>query len=148
MGQRDEFLEWVHTRLRDAEVALHNGDIGPRRQLWTDQDPVTLFGAWFSATGTAEVRSTFTELATHFAECTAYRFEVVAAEVSGDLAYTVGYEYSTAAIDGEPRGYVLRATQVYRREEGEWRVVHRHADPIPQALPTGTDAGAGGMMRR
>jgi ketosteroid isomerase-like protein len=33
-------------------------------------------------------------------------------------------------MDGEPRSYVLRATQVYRREDGEWKVVHRHGDIV------------------
>jgi ketosteroid isomerase-like protein len=33
-------------------------------------------------------------------------------------------------MNGEPRSYVLRATQVYRRENGEWRVAHRHADTV------------------
>jgi ketosteroid isomerase-like protein len=31
-------------------------------------------------------------------------------------------------VNGEPRAYTLRATQVHRREGGEWKVVHRHAD--------------------
>jgi hypothetical protein len=29
MSDRDEFLEWVGTRLHDAELALHNGDAAP-----------------------------------------------------------------------------------------------------------------------
>ena len=51
----------------------------------------------------------------------------------GDLAYTVGYEHTQAIVDGEPRSYTLRVTQVYRREGGEWKVVHRHADEVPDA---------------
>ena len=35
------------------------------------------------------------------------------------------------APDGQPLSYSLRATQVYRREEGEWKVAHRHADAVP-----------------
>ena len=35
-------------------------------------------------------------------------------------------------VDGEPRTYTLRATHVYRREDGgQWRIVHRHADVPP-----------------
>ena len=65
-----------------------------------------------------------------FADCTSYEHEVVAADVVGDMAYTVGYEHTTATVNGVPRTYSLRATQVYRREDGEWRVVHRHADEV------------------
>jgi Domain of unknown function (DUF4440) len=42
--------------------------------------------------------------------------------VVGDMAFTSGYERTHASIDGEPRRYVLRATQVYRREDGNWKV--------------------------
>jgi ketosteroid isomerase-like protein len=36
-------------------------------------------------------------------------------------------------VNGEPRRYTLRATQVYRREDGEWKVAHRHADTVREA---------------
>jgi len=55
----------------------------------------------------------------------------VAAGASGDLAYTVGYEHNEVKVDGESRTYTLRATHIYRREDGEWRIVHRHADLPP-----------------
>jgi ketosteroid isomerase-like protein len=31
--------------------------------------------------------------------------------------------------------FTLRATMIFRPEDGEWKIVHRHADPIttPQA---------------
>ena len=48
------------------------------------------------------------------------------------MAYTVGYEHARASVNGEPRQYSLRVTQVYRREDGEWKVAHRHADTLPQ----------------
>jgi SnoaL-like domain len=62
---------------------------------------------------------------------TDYDFEVVAAGASGDLAYTVGYEHNRVKVDGQPQTYTLRATHVYRREDGQWRIVHRHADFPP-----------------
>ncbi|MDX6241060.1 MAG: hypothetical protein QOG10_5884, partial [Kribbellaceae bacterium] len=45
MSDRDDFLGWVGSRLRDAEVALHNGDAAPRSAIWSSKDPVTVHGA-------------------------------------------------------------------------------------------------------
>jgi ketosteroid isomerase-like protein len=36
-------------------------------------------------------------------------------------------------VNGEARDYILRMTQVYRREDGEWKVVHRHGGEEPDA---------------
>jgi ketosteroid isomerase-like protein len=131
MSDRDDFLAWVDSRLLDAEIALHDGDSGPRREIWSDEEPVTVLGAWKSATGRAEVEDLFSMLEQSFSGCASYRFDVVAAEVGGDMAYTVGYEHTQAVVNGEPRTYTLRATQIYRREGGEWKVVHRHGSALP-----------------
>jgi ketosteroid isomerase-like protein len=133
MTGRDDFLAWVQTVLRDAEVALHNGDATPRQAIWSREEPVTVLGAWKSAVGQEQVRELFQQLAGTFSDCTSYAYEVVAAEVIGDMAYTTGYEHTQASVNGEPRTYTLRATQVYRREGGEWRVAHRHADTVTEA---------------
>lgn len=130
MSEREDFLEWVGARLRDAEVALHNGDSGPRRAIWSTSDPVTVFGAWMDANGAAEAFQLFGRLEDSFSDCTSYTHEVISADVSGDLAYTVGYEHTAASVQGEPRKYTLRVTQIYRRENGEWKVFHRHADTV------------------
>jgi hypothetical protein len=58
----------------------------------------------------------------------------------GYLAYTVELEHTSVSLDGVPVGpYTLRVTQVYRREDGGWKVVHRHGDQISidqgQSLP-------------
>ena len=137
MSDRDDFLTWATTRLKDAEIALHNGDAGPRRAIWSRRDPVTVLGAWKSAAGQQELTELFDELGRSFSDCTSYFHEVVAADVVGDMAYTVGYEHTEASVNGVPRTYTLRATQIYRREDGEWRVSHRHADTVPD--PSGTD---------
>ena len=71
-----------------------------------------------------------TALGKGFSDCTSYEFELLAYDVVGDMAYTASFEHTSASVDGQPRTYTLRATQVYRREEGEWRVAHRHADTV------------------
>ena len=128
MSDTSELIEWTQSRLREAETALHNGDAEPRLALWSEREPVSVLGAWRSATGQEEVRSLFRGLAGTFSDCTSHVYELVSAEVIGDMAFTSGYERTEATINGERRRYVLRVTQVYRREDGEWRVAHRHGD--------------------
>ena len=82
--------------------------------------------------GSDELSDLFGQLEAAFSDCTSYAFEIIAADVIGDMAYTVGYEHTQASVNGEPRKYSLRATQVYRREDGEWKVAHRHADTVPE----------------
>ena len=48
------------------------------------------------------------------------------------MAYTAGLAHTSVSVDGQPRTYTLRATQVYRRENGEWKVAHRHGDTVTE----------------
>jgi ketosteroid isomerase-like protein len=130
--EREEFITWVHSVLRDAEIAVHNGDAGPRRAIWSRNDPVTVLGAWKNASGQQELDQLFNHLASSFSNCTSFEFELLEAEVRGDTAYTVGIEHTSASVNGVPRTYTLRATQIYRREDGAWRVAHRHGSAPPK----------------
>ncbi|WP_343981117.1 MULTISPECIES: nuclear transport factor 2 family protein [Kribbella] len=130
MSDREEFLTWVRTALYEAELALHNGDPAPRRALWSRNEPVSVLGAWRNAHGQQEIDELFTALGKSFSDCTSYAFELMAYDVVGDMAYTAGLEHTSASVDGQPRTYTLRATQVYRREGGDWKVAHRHGDTV------------------
>ena len=130
MTEREDFLAWIKTTLHEAEVALHNGDAAPRRALWSRNEPVSVLGALRNANGQHELDELFTSLAASFSDCTSFVFDPQAFDVIGDMAYTAGFEHISASMNGEPRTYTLRATQVYRREDGEWRVAHRHGDTV------------------
>ena len=132
MTDRDDFLTWVKTTLYEAELALHNGDAAPRRALWSRNEPVSVLGAWRSAHGQHALDELFISLARSFSDCTSYEFELQAYDVVGDMAYTAGLEHTSVSVDGHPRSYTLRATQVYRREGDEWKVAHRHADTVTE----------------
>ena len=120
-------------RLTHADLAIHNGDAGPRKAIWSHEDPVTLFGAVRNGRGWDELGSVFDWLASRFSNGS-YEYEVLAAGASGDLGYIVGIEHSSASIGGaEPESYELRVTTICRREKGEWKVVHRHGDPNPDS---------------
>jgi ketosteroid isomerase-like protein len=144
----DEFLAATMPRLDEAEIALHNGDAHPRYAMWSHHDPVTLFGAAFNGSGWAELEPLFERLGSSFSSCTSYENEVIAAGASGDLAYIVAFEHTTASIgDGAPQAYVLRVTTVFRREDGEWKVVHRHGDPASEAAGALADRMASTTVR-
>lgn len=134
MNQTDEFLTAIRPQLDEVELALHLGDATGRIAMWSRTAPLTLFGAAMNAVGWDRIHPVFEALGEQFSNCTSYQIEILAAEASGDLAYMVALEHTTASINGaEPAPYVLRATTVFRREDGEWKVVHRHGDGISAA---------------
>ena len=130
MTETEEFQAAMLPRLRAADTALHNGDAGPRKAMWSRTEPLTLFGAAMMTTGWPQIDATFDVLGGRFSDCTSFEIEVVAAGASGDLAYLVAFEHTTASIGGDsPRPYSLRVTTIFRRERGDWKIIHRHADP-------------------
>jgi ketosteroid isomerase-like protein len=141
MTELDAFLQAIVPRLEAADVALHNGDAGARLEMWSHCDPVTLFGAAFTASGWVEVGPIFDVLASRFTSCSSWHLSIIAAGVSGDLGYLVAIEKITASVaNAPPAPYALRVTTIFRRENGDWRIVHRHGDPA--------DAAAGDLVTR
>jgi ketosteroid isomerase-like protein len=143
MTDVDGFLGQMLPVLRETDTALHNGDPAPRTRIWSHNAPVTLFGAASSASGWPAIERIFEWLAARFSGCTSFDYEILAADVSGDLAYIVGVEHTTASVGtAVPESYSLRVTTIFRREEGHWKVVHRHGDPLPE------DQGAQLQLKR
>jgi ketosteroid isomerase-like protein len=131
VDDKAEFLAALVARMKAADDRLHAGDAGLRKALWSTTEPVSVFGAAITATGPAETEATFDWLASRFTGFESAEWEVLSADVSGDLAYVVAIEHTTASIGGGPtESYALRATTLLRREDGEWRVFHRHGDPV------------------
>lgn len=127
MSDLDTFLAEVLPRQITLETAWHQGDLAARLAIWSTHDPVTIFGAGIPyARGPAEVIKTFHRAVTQIVPCRTFTYDVIAAGRSGDLAYTVGHEHTTFA-PGEVQPYTHRVTYLYRRENGEWKIIHRHA---------------------
>jgi ketosteroid isomerase-like protein len=70
--------------------------------------------------------------AANYREGEAVGFDNIATVITSGLAYTVEIEsYRTRVGGSDARAQVsVRVTTVFRREDGRWRVTHRHADPI------------------
>jgi ketosteroid isomerase-like protein len=147
-SETERFLATMEPRITEACTAIHNGDSGPWMAMWSRTEPVTLFGAAKSGRDWAEIEPIFEALGQQFSNCVAYENKIVTAEASGDLAYTVALEHTTASVNGEPTTFDLRVTTIFRREDDEWKAVHRHGDALAAdfgigtglVLPTG-DAG-------
>ena len=59
-------------------------------------------------------------------------FQIIAAYATDDLVTFLATEYWEARVGdrSEVESFELRVTTTLRREDGDWRIVHRHADPI------------------
>jgi ketosteroid isomerase-like protein len=64
-------------------------------------------------------------------------FENVTLVASGDLACSVDLEYNTVRLQGGSGlvSMVLRVTTLFRREDGDWKMVLRHGDPLTSEKP-------------
>lgn len=134
MGDREEFRSTIGKRQHVAEEALVRGDVGPRLEMWSRNDPVTLFAALGpSKAGWAELEPMFRSVARRVSGGRDASYELVSCDIGGDIAWTVGVSRFTVGLDGgpvEPR--LIRLTHLYRREDGEWKVAHRHADTVTE----------------
>lgn len=132
MMQNDSFDE-ARVRVCRALAAMGSGNPEPYTQCWAASDDVTLFGAWGPIEkGFARLAETFRWVGSRFKAGALTPEDVVSFE-SGDLAYTVGFERGEVAVDGTSTApMTIRATHIYRRIDGEWRLVHRHADFPPR----------------
>ncbi len=67
-------------------------------------------------------------------------FDEVSRVFTPELSYVVQVERHEGRISGREQPVVnaLRATLVFRREDGAWQMVHRHADPITTERPIET----------
>lgn len=125
-------FEQARQRVRAALAAMGSGDPQPYIDCWADSVDATLFGAWGPIEhGRDRLVETFRWVGTRFKSGALVPEDVVSFE-SGDLAYTVGFERGEVVVDGgRAVPMTIRVTHVYRRIDGEWHLIHRHADFPP-----------------
>jgi ketosteroid isomerase-like protein len=124
-----------------ATAAMLNGDPRPYIDSWAVSDDVTVFGAWGPIEkGHKRVTETLAWVGSRFTGADAADVEHTVITYGGELAYTVGFERSHVSVDSGPLcDMVIRVTHIYRRIDGDWKLVHRHADfPPPDQRNTAT----------
>jgi ketosteroid isomerase-like protein len=135
VGKREAFLNEVSSRQHAAESALIRGDVRPRLAMWSHHEPVAIFAAVGpSRTGWPQLEPMFRSVAARLSGGGEVTYEVLAFDVDGDMAWTAGFlRFVTSMLGGPPSPYTLRITHIYRREEGEWKIVHEHSNFEPEA---------------
>jgi len=127
-----EDFDQLIVRARDALDQIAKGNAEGYKKLLSTQDDISLgnpFGGF--ARGWNEVVERIERAASLYRDGEVVSFETVSQYVGDDLAYTVEIERFKTKVGGaaEPHEVALRVTCIYRREEGTWKLLHRHADP-------------------
>ena len=121
-------------RIVEANRALIRGDIDGYLALIEHAKDYTLMAPFGGAPTRGFDTSSRAALARFFKSGT-FDQEVVANYATGDLVVLVTIERVRAEVGGLPeQDWSLRVTQVFRREGAEWRLVHRHADPLVNGI--------------
>ncbi len=131
-------LDRVLERFKQAGQEFVKGNPKPVQELFSHRDDVTLaypFGP--PARGWDEVAGAQEHGASVFRDGEIYDFETIAKYVTPKLACILWIERTNAKVGGaeDMTPCDLRVTMALRPEDGTWKVVHRHADPITTARP-------------
>jgi ketosteroid isomerase-like protein len=134
-------LEQAVTESHEALRKILNGDPSGYAALFADSDDITLgnpFGPF--GKGPAEVGARLANAATKYRDGSVRSVERVAVYGGGDTVVLVEIENGRAKLGTSPdfADFSARVTSVYQRTGRQWRLVHRHADPI--TTPRGAES--------
>jgi len=130
----DEIIERYHQALGQ----LVNGNPEPLKEVYSHRDDVSFANPFGPAMrGRDEVARAAEGYASNYRDGEIVGFENVAKYVTSELAYIVEVERYGAKVGGgeDISRVALRVTSILRPEDGTWKIVHRHADPIITPRP-------------
>jgi ketosteroid isomerase-like protein len=130
----DEVIEQYQLALGE----FMKGNPEPVKEIFSHREDVTLANPYGPPVrGWEQVAQTMEHAASLRRDGEFVGSEIVAKYVTPELAYVVEIDRGKAKVGGREdiTPYALRATMIFRPEEGTWKVVHRHADPIITAQP-------------
>jgi ketosteroid isomerase-like protein len=130
----DDFIE----QFTLAQGELLKGNPEPAKNLCSHRQDVTLANPLGPVVhGWEQVAAATDQAASQFRDGEYVGVEDVSKYVTPELAYIVRIERAKAKVGGQQAvsPITLRATMIMRPEDGVWKIVHRHADPITTARP-------------
>lgn len=130
-GPEDAAVRAANERFYQALNAMFAGDIAPMEQVWSHAEDVTYMGPDGKfLVGWGDVSANWTKQA-GLKLGGVIREESVQMKVGTDLATVECREVGENLVHGKPTPVSLRATNVYRKENGQWRMVGHHTDKLP-----------------
>ncbi len=136
-------LEQVLAQWHSGSDEYLKGTPEPIWEMFSHREDVTLANPLGPAVGAIgpvahgwdEVAKTAGHAASQVRDGEVIEIEIVEKYVTAELAYVVQIERVKAKVGGSAdiTPFTLRATMIFRPEEGTWKIVHRHADSITTA---------------
>ena len=136
MTDLDDTVQRYQQTLADDFV---NGNPQPFKALWSQREDVVLANPFGPAVrGWERALAAIDYASSRFSDGEFSGFERIATYVTAELATIYEVEHGSLRVGGGPlTAFDLRVTTTFRREDGAWKVVHRHADSINTASSDG-----------
>ena len=126
-----------------AEVA--NGNVAPIKALYSHSAEATSFYGWGGWEKGWDAVSQRWDWAGQQFKGGTVSYQAVTIVASGDLFYTADIEtFRMRAMDAlsGPTQWSNRVTHIFRREAGEWRLIHRHGNRLEDQYKPATRLAA------
>ncbi|WP_286896521.1 MULTISPECIES: nuclear transport factor 2 family protein [Sphingobacterium] len=129
-----EFEKFMAIRLKSSTDFVE-GHFHSLKDISVSNEPATIFppnGIYIS--GVSEVNDFNQKGASNFLPGAENKFEVIHQDVCDSLAYWTGIQRSTVNVKGRDTAVIfnLRITEIFRKEQGNWKLMHRHADKLAE----------------
>ncbi len=144
LGTMERIVGWdphpivadLAARAANAHAFLMRGDIRAYRDaIWIAPDFTLMDPFGGRPSGIPKTDEHWKRIGSFFRDGHNAVFELIHSYQSDDLVVLVANELANVAVGALPaQDWSLRVTLVFRRDRGEWRLVHRHADPLVKGL--------------
>ena len=133
MSNEDEVRE-ASGKFYAGLTKMLEGDLSLIEGIWSHDATVTaMHPVDGREIGWDAVRKSFVPFA-EFASDGSVELHDQIVRVLGDVAYEVGIESGKFSIAGKPIKVGQRVTNIYKREDGHWKMIHHHTDVCPSMV--------------
>lgn len=126
-------VEAAIAQLHSAMGDVANGNVQAIKALYSHSDEATSFYGWGGWEKGWDAVSTRWDWAGQQFKGGTVSYQNVTTVIAPELFYTTDIEtFRMNAMDGmgQPTGWSNRVTHIFRREDGDWRLIHRHGNRL------------------